>query len=132
MLGFIGLSASKVLIARYGFFFTKQRAVPGFGERRLWQIAKNCFGYNMALNLMRRALITNHFIRRRTIMPKKLIFLTSFVLTMVLATVTRANWVAYNDLSDGNGGTAALGMNVTTHTYLDTEKALIPANSTGT
>jgi hypothetical protein len=44
---------------------------------------------------------------------------------MALATVTRADWIAYNGLSDGNGGTAALGMNVTTHTYLDTDKALI-------
>ncbi|KPK54779.1 MAG: hypothetical protein AMS22_05335 [Thiotrichales bacterium SG8_50] len=58
-------------------------------------------------------------------MSKKLIFLTCFVLTIALATVTRADWVAYNDLSDGNGGTAALGMNVTTHTYLDANKALI-------
>ncbi|MBL7188148.1 MAG: hypothetical protein ISS70_17635 [Phycisphaerae bacterium] len=58
-------------------------------------------------------------------MSKKLIFLTSFVLTMALATVASADWVAYNDLSDGNGGTAALGMNVTTHTYLDANKALM-------
>ena len=48
-------------------------------------------------------------------MCKKLIFLTSFVLIMALATVTGADWVAYNDLQDGNGGTAALGLNVTTH-----------------
>jgi len=58
-------------------------------------------------------------------MSKKSFFLTSIVLTMVLATVAHADWVAYNDLSDGNGGTAALGMNVTTHTYLDTDMALI-------
>jgi hypothetical protein len=58
-------------------------------------------------------------------MSKKLILLTSFVLIMALATVTGANWVAYNDLLDGNGGTAALGLNVTTYTYLDTNKALM-------
>jgi hypothetical protein len=52
-------------------------------------------------------------------------FLTSFVLIMALATVTGADWVAYNDLQDGNGGTAALGLNVTTHTYLDTNMALM-------
>ncbi len=44
---------------------------------------------------------------------------------MALVTVTRADWVAYNDLLDGNGGTAALGLNVTTYTYLDTNKALM-------
>jgi hypothetical protein len=58
-------------------------------------------------------------------MCKKLFYLVSFVLIMILATVARADWIAYSDLSDGNGGTAALGMNVTTHTYLDTDKALI-------
>ena len=58
-------------------------------------------------------------------MSKKSFFLTSIVLAMVLATVAHADWVAYNDLSDGNGGTAALGMNVTTHTYLDTDKELV-------
>ena len=57
-------------------------------------------------------------------MSKKLIFLTSFVLTMALVTVASADWVAFNDLSDGLGATAALGMNVTTHTYLDTDKVL--------
>ncbi len=50
-------------------------------------------------------------------MSKKMIFLTSFVLTLSLATVAGADWVAYADLSDGNGGTVALGMNVSTHTY---------------
>ena len=58
-------------------------------------------------------------------MCKKLFYLVSFVLIMALATVTRADWVAYNDLSDDLGGTAALGLNVTTHTYLDTDKALM-------
>jgi len=58
-------------------------------------------------------------------MCKKLFYLVSFILIMVLATVASADWIAYNDLSDGNGGTAAMGMNVTTHTYLDTDKALI-------
>ncbi|MHC4808115.1 MAG: hypothetical protein ACYTBX_17925, partial [Planctomycetota bacterium] len=58
-------------------------------------------------------------------MCKKLILLTSFVLIMALVTVTGADWVAYNDGYDSNGGTAALGLNVTTHTYLDTNKALM-------
>jgi len=58
-------------------------------------------------------------------MCKKLFLLTTFVLIMALANVTSANWVAYNDLLDGNGGTAALGLNVTTYTYLDTNKALM-------
>jgi len=58
-------------------------------------------------------------------MSKKFIFSTSFVLIAALATATRAGWVAYNDLADGNGGTAALGLNVTTYTYLDTNKALM-------
>ncbi|MHC4682053.1 MAG: hypothetical protein ACYTEK_25590 [Planctomycetota bacterium] len=58
-------------------------------------------------------------------MSKKLTFLTSFALTMALATVAGADWVAYNDLSDALGDTAALGFNVTTHTYLDTNKALV-------
>ncbi len=57
-------------------------------------------------------------------MSKKLIFLTSLVLTMALVTVTSADWVAYNDQSDGLGSTAALGLNVTTYTYLDADKAL--------
>jgi len=54
-------------------------------------------------------------------MYRKLFYLTPLVLTTVLVTVAGADWVAYNDLSDGNGGTAALGMNVTTYTYLDTK-----------
>ncbi len=58
-------------------------------------------------------------------MCKKLIYLVSFVLIMALATVAGADWVAYNDGYDGNGGTAALGLNVTTHTYLDTNAALM-------
>ncbi|UCC99423.1 MAG: discoidin domain-containing protein, partial [Phycisphaerales bacterium] len=58
-------------------------------------------------------------------MCQKSICLTSFVLTMALATVAGADWVAYNDLSDGNGGTAALGLNVTTYTYLDTNRTLM-------
>ncbi|MFB3063050.1 MAG: hypothetical protein ACE10C_16935, partial [Candidatus Binatia bacterium] len=57
-------------------------------------------------------------------MCKKLFFLTSFVLTMALVTVAGADWVAYNDMLDGNGGTAALSLNVTTYTYEDRNKPL--------
>ncbi|MHC4486325.1 MAG: hypothetical protein ACYS4T_14115, partial [Planctomycetota bacterium] len=58
-------------------------------------------------------------------MYKKLFLLTTFILITALVTVTHADWVAYNDLQDGNGGTAALGLNVTTHTHLDTNMALM-------
>ena len=52
----------------------------------------------------------------------------SFFLVMTISAmtaVTHADWVAYNDLYDGNGGTAALGLNVTTHTYQDSGMVLV-------